>query len=72
VNFSQAKLCVSCGISVLSVFFAQLVKEDAKEQGKDAEEAEAQRSAEKPLCLLWFFCALCVFFPQSVDEDAKG
>jgi len=28
------------------------VDEDAKEQGKDAEEAEAQRSAEKFLCFL--------------------
>jgi len=46
------------------VFFAQPVGEDAKEQGKDAEEAEAQRNAEKLLCFLWRFCAFCVF--QSV------
>jgi len=38
-------------VSVLSEFFAQSV-DDAKEQGKDAGEAEAQRSAEKFLCFL--------------------
>jgi len=48
---------------VFSVFFAQSVEESAEEQGKDAEEAEAQRSAEKFLC---FFCAFCGFFLQSV------
>jgi len=40
--------------------------EDAREQGKDAEEAEAQRSAEELLCFLWLFCAFCGFFLQSV------
>jgi len=52
---------------VLSVFFAQPVGEGAKEQGRDAEEIEAQRSAEKFLCFLWFFCALCVF--SSIGEN---
>jgi len=42
------------------------VDDGAKEQGKDAEKAEAQRSAEKFLCFLWPFCAFCVFLSQSV------
>jgi len=53
-------------VSVLSEFFAQSVDDDAKEQGKDAEEAETQRRAEKFLCFLCFFCAFCGFFLQSV------
>jgi len=46
------------------------VEEDAKEQGKDAEEAEAQRSAEKFLCflcLLWFLTSIGENLRQSVD-----
>jgi len=52
-------------VSVLSVFFAQSVGEDAKEQGKDAEEAEAQRDADKFLCFQWFSVLSVFFFLQS-------
>jgi len=46
------------------------IAENAEEQGKDAEGADAQRGAEIFLCFLWLFCAFCVFLPQSVGKNA--